>query len=349
MKIDLLCNDGSPLEVSEKSISGEDGRMGVGGAELFLLTICRAWHEAGHEVTLYNSPKYPNSSVFNQLPVYAFVPEDERDVVIVWRSPNDRLTPDTVGLKVWVSCDQHTKGDFGKFAQKVDKIVTISERHADYFRDIYGIQDTITIDIPIRIWEYEENEVEKVPYRCIFNHMPDRGVMQLHAAWAEIVRDVPEASLVITSDWRLWSEWADPTATQQFKTTFARLPGVTYLGAVKRDELIRHQLEAQLELYPSIYDELFGIATAENQVAGCYPITSDVGATRTTNMGTVVAGNVYSPEWNREFVDTVVATLRNQDKLKENAMQVQKLAKERFALDRILEIWNDKVFNIHYK
>ena len=175
--------------------------------------------------------------------------------------------------------------------------------------------------------------------------MPDRGVMQLHAAWAEIVRDVPEASLVITSDWRLWSEWADPNAIQQFKTKFARLPGVTYLGAVKRDELIKHQLEAQLELYTGIYDELFGIATAENQVAGCYPITSDVGATKTTNMGTVIAGNVYSPEWNKEFVDTAVAMLKDQDGLKEEALRVQKLAKERFSLEKILKIWDERVFD----
>ena len=283
--------------------------------------------------------------MFSQLPIDGFTPEDERDVVIVWRSPNERLTPDTVGLKVWVSCDQKTMGDFGKFALKVDKIVTISDRHADYFRDIYGIQDTITIDIPIRVWEYEENEVEKVPYRCIFNHMPDRGVMQLHAVWAEIVRDVPDASLVITSDWRLWSEWADPQATQQFKAKFARLPGVTYLGAVKRDELIKHQLEAQLELYPSSYDELFCISTAENQVAGCFPITNDWGALATTNMGMIIPGSPFTPEWSKKFVTNAVSLLRNQDLLEEKAKEVQRLAKERFALNRVLKIWDEEVFN----
>ena len=345
MKIDVICNDGSPLEVTEASIFGEDGRMGVGGSELFMLTICRAWHEAGHDVTLYNSPKSPNSSIFSQLPIDAFTPEDERDVVIIWRSPNVRLTPHTIGYRVWLSCDQHTTGSFKDFAPKVDKIVTISERHADYFKDFYGIQDTNTIDIPIRVWEYEEDEVEKVPYRCIFNHMPDRGVMQLHAVWAEIVRDVPEASLVITSDWRLWSEWADPQATQQFKAKFARLPGVTYLGAVKRDELIRHQLEAQLELYPSSYDELFCISTAENQVAQCLPITNDWGALSTTNMGVMIPGSPFTPEWSKKFVASAVNLLRNQDLLEEKAKEVQRLAKERFSLNRILDVWEKEIFS----
>ena len=40
--IHVLANDGSPLGVTEKSIFGEDGRVGVGGAELALLTMCRS-------------------------------------------------------------------------------------------------------------------------------------------------------------------------------------------------------------------------------------------------------------------------------------------------------------------
>ena len=41
MKIEILCRDGSPLGVTEKSINGDDGRLGVGGAELALLTLCK--------------------------------------------------------------------------------------------------------------------------------------------------------------------------------------------------------------------------------------------------------------------------------------------------------------------
>ena len=346
MKIDILANDGSPLGVTEASIFGEDGRMGVGGAELFMLTICRAWHEAGHDVTLYNSPIYPNSSVFNQLPIDFFDPEDERDAVIVWRSPNARITPETVGLKVWLSCDQHTIGDFKAFASKVDKIVTISPHHADHFAKFYNIHDTITIDIPVRIWEYEEQEqIKKVPYRCLFNHIPDRGVMELRPAWAEIVRDCPEASLVITSDQRLWDANISADINRAKKYSYARIPGVTYLGAVNRRELIQHQLQAQLNLYGSIYNELFCISVAENQVAGCLPITNDLGALETTNMGIILPGNSQNPEWRELFVKTTLEMLLNQDKLKEEAECVRKLAKERFSLEKILKIWDEEIFN----
>jgi len=54
MKIEILCNDGSPLGVTSKTVWGDNFRIGLGGAELALITLCEAWHERGDEVILYN-------------------------------------------------------------------------------------------------------------------------------------------------------------------------------------------------------------------------------------------------------------------------------------------------------
>jgi len=343
--IHVLANDGSPLNISEQSIYGLDGRTGLGGAELFLLTLCRAWHDAGHKVVLYNDPTTPDGSVFEQKPIDSFIPHEKRDVVIIFRSPNERLTPLTKGQKVWLSCDQTTVGNFADFASKVDKIVTISPNHAQFFKETYNITDTITIDIPVRDWEYEGVDVERVPYRCIFNSIPSRGVEPLRVAWARIVSECPQASLVITSDWRLWTPFATEKQIQRYKVLYADLPNVTYLGAVNRKDLIKHELKAQLHLYPCTYDELFCISVAETQVAGAYPITSTCGALKTTNMGTQILGDVDSIEWNKKFTTTVVEYLNDQERLQRDALAVQKKAKERFGLKRILEIWEKEVFN----
>ena len=344
MKIDIICNDGSPLEVTEKSIHGLDGRTGVGGAELALLTMCRSWHDAGHQVRLYNNPNFPDGSVFEQLPINAFNPKEDRDVVIIFRSPNVLVTPNTVGMKVWWSCDQQTVGDFTALANSVDKVVTISPNHAKYFEDNYGIKNTITIDLPVRDWEYDFS-VKKLPYRCIFNSIPSRGVEPLHVAWNKIVREFPEASLVITSDWRLWSPYMTDKLLQPFKRLYAESANVTYLGAINRKELIKHELKAQLHLYPCIYDELFCISVAETQVAGALPITSDCGAVKTTNMGEIIPGDVNSLEWNKKFIETVLEYLNDSDKLERESARVQALAKERFSPKRILNEWNEKVFS----
>src|SRR5512138_1469410 len=122
----VLANDGSPLHVTEASIWGKDHRLGVGGAELALLTMCRGWHDRGYDVTLYNNPDNPENSVFCQKTLDEFNPQDKRDCLIVFRSPNRRV-PDSRDYPVyWWSCDQFTVDDFKEYSKHVNKIVTIS-------------------------------------------------------------------------------------------------------------------------------------------------------------------------------------------------------------------------------
>ena|GEM_PF-1346505 len=343
MKIELLCNDGSPLGVSEKSIFGDDGRMGVGGAELALLTLCKGWHDLGYDVTLYNSPDVPDGSCFKQKKVEEFQPFDSRDVLIIFRSPNERIRDGANGLKVWWSCDQKTLGDFKKFSGTVDKIVTISPHHSQYFKDMYGIFDTVPIDLPVRIWEYDL-EIEKIPYRCIWNSMPDRGAMELAQVWGMVVEQVPEASLVLTSDWRLWSPRVGENLLHPYRAAFARLKNVSYMGAVNRRELIIQELQSQVHLNVNKYEELFCIALAETQVAGAYPISSTVGAMRTTNLGKAIEGSPVDMDWRNSCVEYTVELLQDQKRLKRKARKVQHEALNRFSLEKILKKWEDRIF-----
>lgn len=345
MKIDVLCHDGSPLGVTEASIDGSDGRTGVGGAELALLTMCRAWQYYGNDVTLYNNPNNPLASTFKQRSIDDFDPASDRDILIVFRSPFPEKTAGAKGKKVWWSTDQHTMGDFREVAGEVSKIVTISKRHAEYFKSMYGISNTVTIDLPVRTWEYQKlYNVTKQSHRCIFTSIPDRGVMELHAIWPLIVREIPDASLVITSDWRLWAEWQTEEAVRPYRLAWARHPNVEYRAAIKRSELIAIQESADLHLYPCVYDELFCIAVAESQVAGTFPVTSDMGALGTTNMGRIIHGHPSDPKWVEIFVKNTVELLTD-PKLQQKQEWIQEVARKRFSVETILSQWDDKVFN----
>jgi glycosyltransferase involved in cell wall biosynthesis len=342
MKIDIICNDGSPLGVSERTMRGEDGRLGVGGAELALLTMCGAWQYYGNDVTLYNNPKRDSASSFKQRHIDEFTPSDDRDVLIVFRSPNHRIEG-ARGKKVWWSCDSYTMNDFRAFRQKVDKVVCISPYHKKYFKDMYGIEDAISIDLPVRTWEYSR-DIVKIPRRCIFTSIPDRGLMELHAAWPRIVKEVPEASLVITSDWRLWTEMASEHDVQRYRLAFASLPNITYRSAVKRGELVQIQQEAEVHLYPSIFEEMFCISVAESQVAGVFPITSDTGALATTNMGRVIHGNSQEPLWQDIFVKNAVEILTD-PKLPQKQEWIKEVSRKRFSIENILGQWEEKAFS----
>jgi len=339
MKIDVICNDGSPLGVVEDDIYGKiPPRLGVGGAELALLTMCSAWRYFGHDVTLYNNPRELNRSSFEQKFISEFNPNDERDILIIFRSPNP-LAINSKGKKIWWSCDQFTVGNFKEFSKSVDKIVTISRYHSEYFRKMYGIIDTESIDLPVRTWEYP-HQTEKISHRCIFTSIPDRGILPLYDAWNLILKEVPDASLVITSDWRLWVDWANDEMTKEYRLKFARIPNVTYLGAVNRKRLIEEQSRAQIHLYPCIYDELFCISVAESQVAGVLPITSGMGALSTTNMGIILHGNPKEPSWIENFVRITIESMTN-PMTYEKSKNLQEVAMKRFSLDTIMKKWEE--------
>ena len=345
MNIDVLCNDGSPLGVTMRDLWGDGDRgIGVGGSEYALLTMCEAWNNAGHRVRLYNNPTNPRNSEFGQFPVSTFQAlDDSRDVLITFRSPNEKSIVST-GLKVWWSCDQYTVGDYAKFAPYMDKIVCISEFHVNHFRKSYDIQNAIPIDLPVRTQDLTE-EVEKVPYRLIFTSVPDRGLKYLRDAWGRIKLDVPEASLVITSDYRLWG--LPDARNEKFRSSWIGLDGVQFLGAVRRERLIREQLKADIYAYPNIYDELFCVSCAEAQACGAYPVTSMFGALKTTNMGKIVKGDPRDGRsaFMKYFREGIIELLGNRNLLVENQREIRRKATERFGVDNIVKQWDEKVFS----
>lgn len=338
-KVDIICNDGSPLGVTMRTLWGEDGKVGCGGAESALLTFCETLHNNDYDVTLYNNPRIPGGSPFEQRQIDSFDAKQNRDILIVFRSPNHRAWG-AKGFKVWWSCDQYTNSDFTPFAKAVDHVVTISPFHRRYFLSTYNIDSTV-IDIPIRVDDYSGNGIERVAKRCIFTSVPARGLHILREVWPAIYRDNPDASLVITSDYRLWQ--VPEPGNERFRAKWLGQKNVNFRGAVSRRELIGIQLAAEFHLYPNIYEELFCISVAESLVAGALPITSNVGALETTNMGVILEGNPEDQNWQRAYINLVNDYLHKPN-LAEDRISLQHDAICRFHPDTILGQWEKKVF-----
>lgn len=337
MKIDILCGGGSPDGVTPSDIHGGNGRVGVGGAELALLTMCEGWHKRGHEITLYNNPKR-NDGTFEQRGIDTFDKNANRDVLIVFREPTQKAYK-AKGLVVFWSCDQYTVGSFSDFAQFCAKIVTISPFHSRYFATKYEIRESISIDLPVRDWEYN-GVVEKIPNRIIFTSVPDRGLELVAHMLPMLQERIPEISLVITSDYRLWGSISP--SNDGHVSRFINSRNVKFLGAVSRERLVAEQLAAQIHLFPCTYDELFCIAAAESQVAGVLPITSSTGALETTNMGVLIDGDPRAGIGT--FVDTTIRYLENPE-LPLIQKDLSERARTRFSLDRIMNEWDLMVFN----
>lgn len=344
MKIDILTKDGSPLGVTPGMIYGDNNRIGVGGSEIALLTMCEFLAKAGHDVVLYNDPldKSSEDVGFEQRPLYSYKPYEDRDVLINFRSPNDKVSC-SKGLKVWWSCDQYTIGNFKSFAPEVDRILVISEFHRRHFAAAYGITENVWVtDLPVRLDEYIGfPEIEKIPKRFIFNSVPDRGLTPFRRIWDIITHNHHDATLVITSDYRLWGATAN---TEGHRMNWVNAKNYEYLGGIGRCRLVREQLQAEFCLYPCVYDELFCISAAENQVAGIKTVSTPQGALETTNMFKTLAIDPTDPRNDITFANTVFEMMDDPDRYNQLVLENQAKAMSRFDPKIITNYWLNEVF-----
>jgi glycosyltransferase involved in cell wall biosynthesis len=365
MNIDLIANDGSPIGVIPPDVFGK----GVGGAELAMVNLMATFAARGHKVTVFNDPvkeaKFDDGVTYRSRRHFNARAQGKRDVLIVFRSPNPLLVGAKVNLrKVWWSTDQHTVGNFKVLSQAVDFCVTISPYHTKYHLEKYGIDPKKIghIDLGVRLNDYsdrvlwidrgkkdddgkpidykiEASQVSKIKNRMIFCSVPDRGLSILHAAWPLILAQVPDATLSITSDYRLWGAKAN---NAQHRLNWAGMKGVTFYGKVYRDELIKFQLESEIMPYPCIYEELFCISAAECQVAGAFPVTTPIGALSSTNeFGIKAMGDLRNPTALREnFVDRICSlATKERDYLEDRIDGMMLAARLRFDWDKIAEKW----------
>lgn len=316
---------------------------GIGGAELALLSLAEEFVKRGHEVKIYNDPRRPVSleaeAGIHFVGVEDFNPGDKDRLLIVFRSPNKRVIDAKASKIIWWSTDQYTVGDFRAFSHLVDSIITISEHHSEHLRQAYKIDNEKLTVVDLGVRDDYGGKVKKIKNRLIYCSVPDRGLQILHAAWPLIQDHVPGATLVITSDYRLWGN--EIPNNHYHRLMWADAKDVEFLGRISRKDLVEHQMAAEIHAYPCTYDELFCISVAECQVAGAYPVTSGYGALETTNQwGTIIPGIPTSPIFVEAFVAEIFNLLvHDRSELAIRSSAMSEAAKVRFLWSSIATKW----------
>lgn len=329
------------IQFSDDSWEGK----GLGGAEASLVLLTREFAKQGHIVDVYNNPDTAGRhNGVTYFPVNAFKYTDYCDVFIIFRNPIGYIDEVNSPVKIFWSCDQYTVGDYNQNVFPfVDLTVCISEYHKNYFRKHY-VQDKLpieVIDLGVNLRDYENIE-EKQYGKLIFCSVPRRGLTYLKNLFAAIREEIPEATLVITSDYRLWGAEAQ---NEEFISQFSGEPGVTFLGKIPRSELVFHQRTAQIMAYPCDYDENFCIAAAECMAAGTVPVTTNIGALETTvgKGGIVITGKPGDIGYARKFVDSVVGLIKDGRKFESYSEEAEREAVSRFDWRKIATRW-EKLF-----
>ena len=339
MRIDCLPVTGSPRGIIPADLYGR----GVGGSEKMIIELLSLLAKEGNNVFMYNDPSEPgNYDGVNYLPNFMFDPNIEDRVILLFRGYDERVKYSKSTKVIGLSTDQYTNEfDYGVYWYPVvNKMIGISDFHRTDHIARYGkiAEKMRVIDIGLNTDEYKE-DLEKVPYQCIYSSVPDRGLIYLCDYWPEIKTKVPEATLIITSDYRLWGS-PDPN-NMQYRLKFAGMQGVRFLGKITRNELIEFQKKSEVAFHPCNYHENFCMAIQEAQAGGCFPITSNVAALETTNQTFgKIDNHPHNKSFKMEFIDKTVEFLNIPiETRKEIQSDIKFRALNRFGWDKIVKEW----------
>lgn len=142
-----------------------------------------------------------------------------------------------------------------------------------------------------------------------------RGLECLLVMWPTIRQRVPQATLDVYYGWESWvAMQGEDDFYERMERKFAELrdKGVTVHGRVSHTELAGAMRSTQVWAYPTEFTEIHCITALKAQEAGCYPVTTTVGAlTETVQSGYKIdSQKIYTDkEAQTKFIDAVCDAL----------------------------------------
>lgn len=169
--------------------------------------------------------------------------------------------------------------------------------------------------------------------RVIHVSRPERGLFPLLAMWPALKARVPEAELRVCRYASMYDgEGSEPRricelADRQAELVNSQVGGITWLGTLGKADLYRELSEAAVLWYPGIaeFAETSCIAAIEAQACGTPIVASSRGALpETCPHATLVTGDAWTPAYQTQSVDAVVAALHGcQDATRDYRTQQQ--------------------------
>lgn len=315
MKIDILYD--FPQVFSDADYEG----IGVGGTECYIILTSRLYAKMGHDVTVFNSTPYSITTLegVEWKPIKEFEPRNKCDMLFVMRTMSNLVVNSNANKKIIVTLCRKNEGlkqwcmDNG-----IDLIVSVSNYQADLLIQHEAI-DPIKLHISSSGVDFNAytKTIKKIPGKCIYCSVPYRGLEHLLDIWPKIKQRVPWASLYITSSYLLWGVDEDENSRrcEQVYNRMMKMKTLDVFNLIRlpKHELIKHQLESELMLYPSNYDEMCCIAALECAAAGCAIVTSGRAALServdSGKSGYLISGEPSSFAYQYNFVEAAAKLL----------------------------------------
>ncbi|TCP61493.1 YheC/YheD family protein [Baia soyae] len=167
--------------------------------------------------------------------------------------------------------------------------------------------------------------------------IPQKGLHHLLEAFVEVVKQEPDAKLLIAGSSYYGKEFETEYLKKCKKLVEPCVTQVEWLGYVPNDQLPSIYQLADLLITPSVGNEAFGLVNLEAMATGLPVLSTTVGG-----IGEVVQdgvnGKLLSPDILSKRIEKVLLHwLKNPQLLKEMGQQSRKIVEEKFSWKRVAE------------
>ena len=306
---------------------------GLGGNYVAIWNLSQALAKRGHSVTVY--------SYIHREDVYKGVAFKH-----INRIPHDNPNPDLLiscesrmpsgivprGTKVnWIHRNVGDGLDFDNF----DYHVFASEFHKQYLEAKEGEIIPNGVDL-----ELFKSNPRKLGNDITFVGHPIKGMQYIPGILSKIREKIPSVVVHIYGNAEIWGWRNDsfiPLQSMLIKNK------ILYHGRTSQTDVARFMAQSKIFLYPSTFQEPFGIAVLEAMACGCVPVASSVG-----NIPDLIKGCGFSVRglptdfgWNTQAAEKVVELLLDREMFKEYSEKCIVRAKA-YSWDIIAELWENK-------
>lgn len=313
---------------------------GVGGSETAAIRISEQLARRGHHVEIWGrvtpttivpegggsvhyveaSGKCPGG--LSEIDCDVFISSRELDALSVLR-PRCRLSV------LWMH-DSHAGEDWQDLMGDHDVVFCLSRWARGHLMGHYpqvpedkfvvtrnGVEPTLFL----RSGEDPSHHVDpalKIGHKFIYSSSPDRGLGRLLGMWPAIRDEIPDAELHVYygfDNLRAWHALRPALGELgkmvqvdylEHRLDDLRASGVHHHGRVGQPDLARAFMESLLWLYPTSFCETSCITALEAQAAGCWPVTSRIGALPETVRAGTLVDDPQEAAYDKIFVRKVV-------------------------------------------
>ena len=263
---------------------------GLGGGEEALLLWAAALAGRGHRVRVYHNRPSPagcmrfGGAAF--LPHSAFDPYERRDVLVSWKSHHPWRIGAGAHRRIHWSSDVERPWP-RPMLSRVDAFVTMSPFHRATMPWLDGA-NAVTVPLGVDLEHLERHRSTKVAGRAIYASSPDRGLDTLLRDWPRLRTAHPGLTLEVYYGWKNFMACGagNPAAADYRRETerLLRQEGITYRGAITRDEMARAYWEAEFWLLPlnRAESELFCLNAVKAMHCGTVGVVNRIGALQHT-------------------------------------------------------------------